>query len=439
MAAMPSTLAQQLAQRDRPPVILDGGLATELERRGQDVSGALWSARVLRDAPEVIRATHAAYFAAGAQVATTASYQATYGGFGAIGVTEEETTELLRRSVRLADEARTAAQDDDRAAGRPARPRWVAASVGPYGAMLADGSEYRGDYGLTVAQLRDFHRPRLQVLARACLDLADGGGGRRPRGAGVRDHPVAGRGRGPGRASWPAWGACLGQRRHPAGDRLRSGEPLVEAFRAAAAVTEVIAVGVNCCEPSDVAIALAIAAEADLGVPVIAYPNTGEGWDAAARAWTGRPTLDAVAGPGLARRRSAGPRRLLPRRTRALVAYRSGRALNGQPRYPTLTSQSLATASGSFLSAMTFLTRAPSVAVSSLAEMASSVGRDGRRGLVLVDQRQHVLGGEEVLRVLQRHPPVGAMFGSVVNTSPAWIWPFFSALIVSGPPASSDL
>jgi homocysteine S-methyltransferase len=293
MAAMPSTLAQQLAQRDRPPVILDGGLATELERRGQDVSGALWSAQVLRDAPEVIRATHAAYFAAGAQVATTASYQATYAGFGAIGVTQEETTELLRRSVRLADEARTAAQDDDRAAGRPARPRWVAASVGPYGAMLADGSEYRGDYGLSVGQLRTFHRPRLEVLAQACLDLADGRAGTGHAVLACETIPslaevealaaeLAGLG-------VPAWVSVT-----PDGDRLRSGEPLVEAFQAAAAVPEVIAVGVNCCEPSDVDIALAVAAEADLAVPVIAYPNTGEGWDAATRAWTGRPTLDAA-------------------------------------------------------------------------------------------------------------------------------------------------
>jgi homocysteine S-methyltransferase len=293
MDGMPSTLAQQLARRDRPPVILDGGLATELERRGQDVSGALWSARVLREAPDVIWATHAAYFAAGAQVATTASYQATYGGFGAIGVSEEETTELLRRSVRLADEARTAAQDDDRAAGRPVRPRWVAASVGPYGAMLADGSEYRGDYGLTVGQLRTFHRPRLEVLAQACLDLAEGGGS----GA---EHAVLACETIPSLAEVealaaelaglgvPAWVSVT-----PAGDRLRSGEPLVEAFRAAAEVPEVVAVGVNCCEPSDVDLALAIAAEARLGVPVIAYPNTGEGWDAAARAWTGRPTLDA--------------------------------------------------------------------------------------------------------------------------------------------------
>jgi homocysteine S-methyltransferase len=197
-------MAQRLAERDRPPLILDGGLATELERRGQDVSGALWSARILASAPDQIQAVHAAYFAAGAEVATTASYQATYAGFAAIGVDADQTTELLRRSVQLADQAREQARAGDQAAVRPVRQRWVAASVGPYGALLADGSEYRGDYGLTVEQLRAFHRPRLQVLAQALLDR-------------------------PG-----------------------------------------------------------------LGRPVIAYPNTGEGWDAEAREWTGQPTLDAA-------------------------------------------------------------------------------------------------------------------------------------------------
>ena len=284
---MRSTFAQALDERHRPPVILDGGLATELERRGQDVSGALWSARVLRDAPEDIRAVHAAYFAAGAQVATSASYQATYAGFAAIGVDRAETTELLRRSVRLAAQARSAANADYEAAGRAPRRRWVAASVGPYGALLADGSEYRGDYGLSVEELRDFHRPRLQVLAQAVRDLPDGDGVLAvetiPSLAEVEARAAELDGLGV-----PAWISVT-----PDGDRLRTGEPLLEAFRIAASVAEVVAVGVNCCEPSDVDQALAIAAAADLGVPVVAYPNTGEVWDAAARAWTGEPTLDA--------------------------------------------------------------------------------------------------------------------------------------------------
>jgi S-methylmethionine-dependent homocysteine/selenocysteine methylase len=269
----PTDFAGRLADASRPPLVLDGGLATELERRGQDVSGPLWSARVLRDHPEVVLATHAEYFAAGAQVATSASYQATYAGFASIGVDAAGTTALLRRSVRLADEAR-------QAAGRAA---WVAASVGPYGAMLADGSEYRGDYGVGVPELRAFHRPRLQVLAEVCVEVGDAVLACETVPSLREVEALAAELDGLG---VPAWVSVT-----PSGDRLRTGEPLAEAFRLLAGVPEVVAVGVNCCEPSDVDIALRLAAEDRLPVPVIAYPNSGEQWDAAARRWTGEPTL----------------------------------------------------------------------------------------------------------------------------------------------------
>lgn len=147
----------------RGPVLLDGGLSTELERAGADVSSALWSARLLRDDPAAVVAAHAAFFAAGAQVATTASYQASVGGFAAVGVERAEAERLIASSVALARRA---------AEGVPG-PTWVAASVGPYGAVLADGPEYTGAYAsaLSVRELRAFHRPRLQVLAAAEPDV----------------------------------------------------------------------------------------------------------------------------------------------------------------------------------------------------------------------------------------------------------------------------
>ena len=154
-------------------VILDGGLSTELEARGQDVSSALWSARLLRDDPAAIVAAHAAFAAAGAQVATTASYQATVEGFGAAGVDAGEARRLIASSVALARDG----QGDG----------WVAGSVGPYGALLADGSEYTGGYvdHLTVAELRAFHRPRMELLAGAGADVlvaaADRAGWQAPR------------------------------------------------------------------------------------------------------------------------------------------------------------------------------------------------------------------------------------------------------------------
>ncbi|MFP5371721.1 MAG: homocysteine S-methyltransferase family protein, partial [Actinomycetes bacterium] len=137
------------------PVVLDGGLSTELEARGHDVSTALWSARLLRDDPEAIVAAHAAFADAGAQVVTTASYQATFAGFASVGLDAAETRRLIASSVPLAR--------------RGAPQAWVAGSVGPYGAMLADGSEYTGDYveDVGVRELRAFHRPRMELLAEA--------------------------------------------------------------------------------------------------------------------------------------------------------------------------------------------------------------------------------------------------------------------------------
>src|SRR3954466_8251485 len=162
------------------PVILDGGLSTELEARGHDVGTSLWSARLLRDDPAAVVAAHAAFAAAGAQVATTASYQATVEGFGAAGVDPTEARRLIASSVALAREGRALAregqalaQEGQALAGQGSFPGisagWVAGSVGPYGAMLADGSEYTGDYvdRMTVAGLRAFHRPRMEILAGA--------------------------------------------------------------------------------------------------------------------------------------------------------------------------------------------------------------------------------------------------------------------------------
>ena len=152
-------------------LISDGGLATELEARGHDLSDALWSARLLVDAPQEIVAAHVAFFRAGAALATTASYQASFDGFAARGIGRAEAAGLLRRSVEL---ARTACAEVGGA-------RWVAASIGPYGAALADGSEYRGRYGLSVAELADWHRPRLEVLADAGPDVLAAGNNPRYR------------------------------------------------------------------------------------------------------------------------------------------------------------------------------------------------------------------------------------------------------------------
>ena len=150
-------------------LVLDGGLATELERRGADLSDVLWSARLLADDPALIRQVHLDYYWAGADCCTSASYQATVPGFMARGLSDGDARALIRRSVTLAAEARDAFW----AAGphrRRLRPL-VAASVGPYGAYLADGSEYIGDYDLDEAGLLEFHRERWALLASSGADL----------------------------------------------------------------------------------------------------------------------------------------------------------------------------------------------------------------------------------------------------------------------------
>ncbi|WP_156724564.1 homocysteine S-methyltransferase [Streptomyces apocyni] len=255
------------------PVVLDGGMSNQLESAGHDLSDALWSARLLSDQPEAITAAHRAYFEAGASVAITASYQATYEGFAQRGIDAGHATELLGLSVRLAREAARQA----RARG-VRRPLWVAASAGPYGAMLADGSEYRGRYGLSVDALERFHRPRLEALAAASPDalaletVPDV----------VEARALLRAVRGLGVPVWLSYSV--------AGGRTRAGQPLDEAFGLAAESEEVFAVGVNCCTPDDADAAVALAAHRT-GKPVVVYPNSGETWDATARAWRGRPTF----------------------------------------------------------------------------------------------------------------------------------------------------
>ncbi|MFF8480575.1 homocysteine S-methyltransferase [Streptomyces antibioticus] len=267
-----ASLAEALAAGT---VVLDGGMSNQLEAAGHDLSDELWSARLLAERPEAITEAHLAYFEAGADVAITSSYQATFEGFAHRGIGREEAARLLALSVELARDAARQARDKG-----VTRPLWVAASVGPYGAMLADGSEYRGRYGLSVDELERFHRPRLEALAAAAPDVlaletvpdADEAEAllRAVRGLGV---PV-----------WLSYSIT--------GDRTRAGQPLEEAFALAGGRDEVIAVGVNCCVPGDVDAAVATAARVT-GKPVVVYPNSGEVWDADTRAWRGRSTFAA--------------------------------------------------------------------------------------------------------------------------------------------------
>jgi homocysteine S-methyltransferase len=272
-------LATELASRI---VVLDGGLATQLEAQGADLSSALWSARLLADDPVQIVEAHRRFFEAGADVAITTSYQASFDGLAAVGVDAAAAERLMRRSVALAREAADAVDTVNtvntvNTVGDDAS-RWVAASVGPYGAALADGSEYHGRYGLSVDQLRTWHRPRLAVLADAGADVLA-----------LETVPCLAEAEallaevgGSGHACWLSLSCAAG--------RTRAGEDPDEAFAMAREVAEVVAVGVNCTDPTEI-VDLVERAAALSGKPVVVYPNSGEGWDAERRSWTGGATF----------------------------------------------------------------------------------------------------------------------------------------------------
>ena len=152
-------------------LLLDGGLATELEARGYDLDDHLWSARILMEKPEAIRSVHYDYLRAGSDCITTASYQATVEGFKKEGVSTEEALSLISLSVTLAIEARDEFMKNDRPGLGERLPPIIAGSIGPYGAMLADGSEYRGDYDVSDDELIAFHEPRWEILSNSSVDL----------------------------------------------------------------------------------------------------------------------------------------------------------------------------------------------------------------------------------------------------------------------------
>jgi homocysteine S-methyltransferase len=251
------------------PIILDGGMSNALEDRGQDLSDDLWSARLLKDAPAEIAAVHRAYYEAGAMVATTASYQASVVGFEHAGVPRREAERLIGSSVRIAREVRDELAVDG-------RRRLVAASVGPYGAVLADGSEYRGRYGVSPAALRDFHGPRLELLIDAGPDLLAVETIPDVDEAEVLVELLA-------EFDFPAWFSYSIE-----GSVTRAGQLLTDAF-AVPTIRSIVAVGINCCAPDDVQAAVETAVRVT-GKPAVAYPNSGETWDAGGRRWTGDST-----------------------------------------------------------------------------------------------------------------------------------------------------
>jgi homocysteine S-methyltransferase len=256
---------------DRPlPLILDGGLATELERRGADLSGGLWSARILEEQPELIREVHLDYFRAGADITITASYQATWPGLQQMGYSRHQSKELIQRSVTLAQEARTIFCSESNGAYSPL----IAASVGPYGAYLANGAEYRGQYGVSDQVLREFHRPRMEWLLSKAPDLLAFETLPCLQEAQVllrllEEYPQV-----------QAWFSFTAKNTA----QISEGQAVAEVGQLLGAHPQVLALGFNCMPPH-----LGTALLSNLGKytskPLIIYPNSGEGWDAEQQCW----------------------------------------------------------------------------------------------------------------------------------------------------------
>ena len=252
--------------------ILDGGLASELEHLGADINGPLWSAHVLEDLPEKIIAVHRAYIAAGAEIIETASYQVSRLGYAEVGLPPERARAALLQSVSLARAA---------AAESPDQRVLIAASLGPYGAMLHNGAEYHGNYDCTFDDLVAFHRERIATLANAH-------GGEVPDLLAFETLPSLAEAEAIGEALAPnpelaAWFAftCRDQ------EHVAHGEILPECAAAVSRFPQTVAIGVNCTHPALIPALIAELRSAS-GKPIVVYPNSGEGWDAATRSWTGK-------------------------------------------------------------------------------------------------------------------------------------------------------
>ncbi|HKK92547.1 MAG TPA: homocysteine S-methyltransferase [Longimicrobiales bacterium] len=257
----------------RGPLLLDGGLATALEAKGFDLDDPLWSARLLIEAPDAIREVHTDFLEAGADVIATVSYQASLPGFAARGIGREEGVRLLELATRLAVEARDAFRagvDDTSDRRRPL----VAASVGPYGAYLADGSEYRGDYGVGRDELYDFHRARWHLFAEGEADL-------------IACETI------PSALEAEVLLDLLGETHDahawisfscPDGRHISDGARIADVAARCDGTPNLVALGVNCTKPRHIASLIGeIRSTTDL--PILVYPNAGEEYDAETRSW----------------------------------------------------------------------------------------------------------------------------------------------------------
>lgn len=260
---------------DFPIIILDGAMATELEKHGCNLNDKLWSAKILMENPGMIYKVHMDYFLAGADCTITASYQASIEGFMNRGLSEDEAVDLIKSSARLALKAR----DDfwSNPQNRNNRPKpIVAGSIGPYGAYLANGSEYRGNYDLTKEKFMNFHRPRMKALIEAGVDILA-----------CETIPNISEAEAiadllsefPGTYAWISF-SCKDEA------HISNGEKIADCAKRLDKFEQVAAIGVNCTHPKYI-LSLIKEIKDNSTKPVIVYPNLGEVYDAHTKSWSG--------------------------------------------------------------------------------------------------------------------------------------------------------
>ena len=262
-------------------------MGTELDARGVDTRNALWSALALTAAPDVVREVHADYLGAGARVITTNTYQATLPALIRSGEDVAGAREVIAAGVRLAKEAAHRFETE-----HPEEPVLVAGGLGPYGAYLADGSEYTGAYDIDIPEdpgFREVHLPRIEVLVGEGVDLF--ALETLPRLDEARALASMVTALAPQAQCWVSFQV------RPDGSTLADGTPLAEAAAWAAQEEIVVAVGINCVAPGVVARALPVL-RAATGKPLVAYPNAGDLYDPATKTW--QSTGDGAGIPELA-------------------------------------------------------------------------------------------------------------------------------------------
>ncbi|MEL7222411.1 MAG: homocysteine S-methyltransferase [Bacteroidota bacterium] len=256
----------------KQPLIIDGGLSNVLESKGFDLNHKLWTARLLTQNPEAIVAAHLAYLKAGAQCITTASYQASILGLLALGYTLKAAKGLIVQSVQLAQEAADQAWEAGIVKERPL----IAASIGPYGAYLADGSEYRGNYGVSDQVLYSFHEERIQWLDQSGADVLACETIPSLQEAKVLADLLT-------KTNTPAWVSFSCKD----GQYLNDGSCIEEAVAIFKDHPKVLAVGTNCTHPTYIITIIERVKSVGMDKKIIVYPNSGEAYHAASKSWLG--------------------------------------------------------------------------------------------------------------------------------------------------------